>query len=105
MTALEELQAVTERERAALCAGDWRSLQLCVEAKLQLAETVQDLAPGDLPRAELRRLAEATRHNQALAAALSQQLSSLLATRGERPTYGRRGQRQGRPLAVVSLHG
>ena len=91
MTPLELLEQLSERERAALVRGDWRTLQVVVDEKLALADHVSQLGSIAVPPSLLKRLREATEYNQLLASRLSGNLGELLGTTRRGATYTRRG--------------
>jgi flagellar biosynthesis/type III secretory pathway chaperone len=105
VSVLDQLEEVTEEERAALLSGDWRTLQTCVERKQSLADRVPVLDLTAIDHAQARRLRTATSYNLELASSLSRHLHDLVTLQRQEPTYNHRG-RLARPAqAVMSLRG
>ncbi|HBG98193.1 MAG: hypothetical protein JKP98_01625 [Rhodobacteraceae bacterium] len=95
-----ELDALLDRERRALRAGDVAALAALADDKARLAEALADLPPDRMDSAALGRLRAAARHNdRMLAAALSglrTARAKLDAARrgGVMETYDQGGRRQ-----------
>jgi len=99
------LEALLDRQRAALVDGDWRQVSVCVEGQEALLDQLDGWQPTAEERPTLRRLRRAAARNARLANRLAEGVANRLRGPRSAPIYTKTARLSDGARALLDLRG